>query len=745
MLKIKQTKQNILPVLCMLVLIVFLGVGILYIRSYMSEQTVEERTSQLKQINAQIRSNLEYGMETHWNLIDGIDGVVEGKNFTDEDDLTDTIAALEKTFRTDLYSCRLMFLDSIGTAYLTDGEKGIWNEINRISDGDARHTFVSETNNVSGTFLAFVQKLEKPITVGDGDKRFTHFVLLKDIQTLKKYYLTESYGGHAATYIVKENGILAYYDAENDIIGARNVFKALDNAEYVDEREFMSVRKQLNSNGVVSANIILNDTEYYYCLTDLNEYDMALMLLVPAEYVASNTMNMMNSFIKIMIVFISILIVMMVVAFISLAMIQRRNQMVEIEKKNNQELNRLKTAAEDALHIAEEANKSKSTFLSNMSHDIRTPMNAVIGFSTLALANVENSEKVKNYLEKILSSSNHLLSLINDILDMSRIESGKVYLDETEANLSDMFHDIYTIISGQVQEKQLKLHMDTHDVKNEDVYCDKTRLSQILLNLLSNAIKFTPPGGTIEVQIAQHSDAPEGMGAYEIRVRDNGIGMSREFAEHIFEPFERERTSTVSKIQGTGLGMAISKNIVDMMGGTIDVNTEKGKGTEFVIRLLLKLQTEDGTTASPGSIAGLNRLKSGDGVNSCDSFVDKRLLLVEDNELNQEIAVEILTGYGFSVDVAENGEIALKKISESDPGDYDLILMDIQMPVMNGYEATKHIRALDNPVLSTIPIIAMTANAFDEDRKTASECGMNGFITKPIDLNDIIKALQDIL
>ena len=745
MSKIKPIKQNILPVLCTLALIVFLGAGILFIRSYMSEQTVEERTSQLQQINAQIKSNLEYGLEIHWNLIDGIDGVIEGMSFTDEKNLTDTISTLEGTFRTDLYGCRLMLLDSIGTAYFSDGAKGIWDEINRISDGDTRHTFVSETSNMRGTYLAFVQKLEKPVTVSSGGKRFTHFVLLKDIQTLKKYYLTESYGGHAATYIVKENGILAYYDAEDDIIGARNVFKALDKAEYVDNRDSMSVRKQLNSNGVVSANIMLNDTEYYYCLTDLLEYDMALMLLVPAEYVASNTMNMMNSFIKIMIVFVSVLLVLVAVAFVGLTLIQRKNQMVEIEKKNNQELNRLKTAAEDALHIAEEANKAKSTFLSNMSHDIRTPMNAVIGFSSLALDNVENSGKVKSYLEKILSSSNHLLSLINDILDMSRIESGKVYLDETEANLSDMFREINNIICGQVQEKQLKLHMDTYDVKNEDVYCDKTRLSQVLLNLLSNAIKFTPQGGTVEVQIAQNSDAPEGMGAYEIRVRDNGIGMSREFAEHIFEPFERERTSTVSKIQGTGLGMAISKNIVDMMGGTIDVNTEKGKGTEFVIRLLLKLQTEDGAAASASQIAGLNGQKSDDGGNSGDSFANKRLLLVEDNELNQEISVEILTGYGFSVDVAENGEIALKKVVESAPGDYDLILMDIQMPVMDGYEATKKIRALDNHALSTIPIIAMTANAFDEDRKTAAECGMNGFITKPIDVNDIIKALQEVL
>ena len=246
-------------------------------------------------------------------------------------------------------------------------------------------------------------------------------------------------------------------------------------------------------------------------------------------------------------------------------------------------------ALSEAVCAAETANRAKSTFLSNMSHDIRTPMNAIIGFTTLAAGNIGNQEKVQNYLGKILASSNHLLSLINDILDMSRIESGKIHLEETEVNLADVLHDVKTIISGQIQAKQLELYMDVMDVVDEDVYCDKTRLNQVLLNLLSNAIKFTPSGGTVSVRLSQLASPGKDSGLYEIRVKDNGIGMSEEFLNRIFDSFERERTSTVSKIQGTVLGMAITKNIVDMIGGTIQIQTKQGKGTEFIVRLPLRI------------------------------------------------------------------------------------------------------------------------------------------------------------
>lgn len=404
------------------------------------------------------------------------------------------------------------------------------------------------------------------------------------------------------------------------------------------------------------------------------------------------------------------------------------------EKKINQDL-------EDAVNAAQSANRAKSTFLSNMSHDIRTPMNAIIGFATLATNNINNSDKIKDYLNKILSAGNHLLSLINDVLDMSRIESGKIVLEETEVNLYEIVNDMESLISGQISEKQLQLHLDAKDLTDANVYCDKTRLNQVLLNLLSNAIKFTPSGGSISLKVAQIQKLSQDKALYEIRVKDTGIGMTQNFAEHIFEAFERERTTTVSKIQGTGLGMTISKSIIDMMGGTIDVDTEQGKGTEFTIRLTLKLQTQYDTQ---------NELKQSEVIDELlltneELFKDKRLLLVEDNALNREIAYEILSQYGFSIDMANDGAEALDKITNAQPNSYDLIIMDIQMPIMNGYEATRRIRALEDQQLSSIPILAMTANAFDEDRKVAKECGMNGFLSKPINIDEIAQELRRIL
>ena len=867
----KQTTKYLLPVAFAMILVVVLAFGVIIMRNSLMKLTIEERSGQLEEMVTQIQANLDSGLHTHWNLVAGLNNAVQGSHFRNYQDVSENIAHLENDFRTDLYGCRVMLLDEQGTAYLSDGPAGIWYDISHLLDGENQHTFVSETDTIDGCFLVFSQELDSPVTMGADQVRFTHVVLLKDIQTVKQYYTTTTYGGSAATYVIKENGTLAYFDADDeDVIGARNIYKALREVEHVQGRNFDTVKEQLDRDGIAAANILLNQTEYYYCLTALENYDMTLMLLVPADAVAVSTMNMMNSTIRVSISVMSVMAALIVLAFISIIMVQRSSQKVKVEQQNNQELNKLRLAAEDAMVAAESANKAKSTFLSNMSHDIRTPMNAIIGFTTLALANIENTEKVKDYLSKILSSSNHLLSLINDVLDMSRIESGKIHLEETEANLSDIFHDIKTIINGQIHAKQLELYMDIMDVTDEDVYCDKTRLNQVLLNLLSNAIKFTPAGGTVSVRVAQLPNAPEGKGLYEIRVRDTGIGMSPEFAEKIFEPFERERTSTVSRIQGTGLGMAISKNIIDMMGGTIRVHTQQGKGTEFVIRIALRLQTECRGVEKIKELEGLKALVVDDDFNTCDSvtkmlvqvgmrsewtlsgkeailrsrqsmelndpfrayiidwrlpdmngievtrriralgddtpiiiltaydwtdieeearnagvtafcskpmfmsdlretlmtalgqqaakpdsalpnapdnasFAGKRLLLAEDNELNREIAIEILGEYGFQIDTAENGAEAVERIAFSRPGDYDAVLMDIQMPIMDGYEATRRIRALENPALAGIPILAMTANAFDEDRRVAMDCGMDGFLSKPIDLEEVIRMLQNIL
>ena len=558
-----------------------------------------------------------------------------------------------------------------------------------------------------------------------------------------------------------------------------------------------------------------------------------------------------------------------VVLLTILMLLQKARKAEAAARKAASDTQELNAKLQVAVEKAESANRAKSTFLSNMSHDIRTPMNAIIGFTTLALSNIDDTERVKDYLGKTLASSNHLLSLINDVLDMSRIESGKIHLEEVEVNLSDVLHDLKTIVSGQIYAKQLELYMDAMDVTDEDVYCDKTRLNQILLNLLSNAIKFTPAGGTVSVRVRQLAGKVRGCGQYEFRIKDNGIGMSQEFAQKIFEPFERERTSTVSRIQGTGLGMAITKNIVDMMGGTIEVQTAQGKGTEFTVCVPMRAQTEQRPVEKITELEGLKALVVDDDFNTCDSvtkmlvkvgmraewtlsgkeavlrarqalemsdayhayiidwrlpdmngievtrqirslhddtpiiiltaydwsdieveakaagvtafcskpmfmsdlretlmsalgqkpadavqrllpeknadFKGKHILLVEDNELNREIAQEILREYGFLVDSAENGAVAVEKVSTAAPGSYDLVLMDVQMPIMDGYTATRKIRALDDPARAKLPILAMTANAFDEDRRNALESGMNGFLSKPIVIDDLVQELRKIL
>ena len=556
-----------------------------------------------------------------------------------------------------------------------------------------------------------------------------------------------------------------------------------------------------------------------------------------------------------------------------LQMLRRRSvqemeqQKKEQEKKYQTQLEEQNRKLEIALQHEGAANRAKREFLFNMSHDIRTPMNAIIGFTSLAATHIDNREQVLDYLKKISTSSQHLLSLINDVLDMSRIESGKVKIEEKAVHLPDLVHDVRSIIQPNVAAKRLSLFIDTMDIEDEDIITDPLRLNQILLNILSNAIKFTPTGGMISIRIAQKNGAPKGCVCYEFRIKDNGIGMSEEFQKHIFEEFSREESSTVSGIQGTGLGMSITKNIVDLMGGTIALTSEPGKGTEFIVTLCF---TRSGQKAEPKQLPqleGLRALVADDDTNTClnvstmlskigmrpewtisgkeavirtkyaveqgDEFsvyiIDwlipdmngieivrqirkvignrcpiiiltaydwadiedearaagvtafcekplflselrrvlaepfraepasepaqptaadlkgKKLLLVEDNELNREIALEILKEAGFVVDTAEDGAVAVQKIKQAAPGQYDLILMDIQMPNLDGYEATRQIRALPDAEKASIPIFAMTANAFEEDRQNALAAGMNGHIAKPLDVPHLLRVLADAL
>lgn len=396
-----------------------------------------------------------------------------------------------------------------------------------------------------------------------------------------------------------------------------------------------------------------------------------------------------------------------------------------------------------ALAASRQASKAKSSFLSNMSHDIRTPMNAIMGFTALAQTHIDDKELVKDYLDKISTSGAHLLSLINDVLDMSRIESGSVRLEEKLLHLPDVFRDLRAMTQGMVAAKNLNLHIETKDVRHEDVFADKLRLNQVLLNIVGNAIKFTEPGGDIHILIWEKPCDKEGYTTYRIRVKDNGIGMSKEFMEHIFETFTRENTATVSGIQGTGLGMAITKNIVNMMGGDIQVDSQEGKGSVFTIILNLRLYDVDARKETKLESVTLKNDVQKKRKRSYD-YTGKRALLVEDNELNCEIATAILQETGMKIDSVNDGDIAVETIRNAPADYYDLVFMDIQMPKMDGYTATREIRTLTDNHKANIPIVAMTANAFEEDKQRAFACGMNGHIIKPVSVDAIALALDEI-
>ena len=400
---------------------------------------------------------------------------------------------------------------------------------------------------------------------------------------------------------------------------------------------------------------------------------------------------------------------------------------------------------EDALSQSNRASKAKSEFLSNMSHDIRTPMNAIVGFTTLAISHIEQKGMVEEYLKKIMMSSKHLLSLINDILDMSRIESGKMHLEETLCSLTEILDSLKNIMITDAHAKNLELNIDMEDVSDDEIYCDKLRLNQVLLNLLSNSVKYTEAGGAVSLRVIEKPGAPLGSANYEFYVKDTGIGMSAEFVSRIFEPFERERNSTINKIQGSGLGMAITKNIVDMMNGSIEVKSEQGKGTEIIVLLTFRLCSGEKKQIGADLRKCLNTVANVQEAPKDGKKPKGRLLLAEDNELNQEIMLAVLEEVGYLVDVADNGQIAVDMLKKSKPGYYQMILMDVQMPMMNGYEATVTIRGLDDKELASIPIIAMTANAFDEDKRMALSSGMDGHIAKPIDIGNFLYTLEDIL
>ena len=720
-------------------IIAFMG----FYQAFIDQTLYAERLSQMREVTTQLFSGLEDVVKNQWrSTADQCRALMRRKPAT-----LDGLLSLmqEQTALGDLNSLQvnLIAVDQKGRYYTPDGRKGLLNERSYLGDEPEEISFVSNSLTNDETRMFFLKKLDEPIALQDKGKTVTivYYGLSQNMQELNPYFRCSAYDGNNSVYVVDPDGLKLFSSSgDTGLINGFNAYSVLDNIEYLHGSSFADAKEELDANNIAYSNAVLNDTEIYYALYRMNSAAWTLIFLVPSNYVATNTVKLVNVTVQLVLAFAAVLVV---VTSLLIFWLMRKQQeaVLEVEHKNSEALTRANTdlqhamnAAKSAFEAAEEASKSKSDFLANMSHDIRTPMNAIMGMTTLIEHNVDSPEKVMEYVSKIKLSSNHLLGLINDVLDMSKIESGKTELNNAEFDINDVITQLDTAFRPQTDERNQNFMLHAPQFEFPYLIGDSIRLMQVLNNILSNAVKYTPVGGTIRMEIEENPRESHKYNQLIFRISDNGIGMSEAFQKHIFESFTREERSVTNTIQGTGLGMAIVKNIVDLMGGTIHLDSEQGMGSTFEVALEFKIadRQEQLTVSAQQQDADAEVSLSG-----------MKFLCAEDNELNAEILSELLNMEGASCKIYENGKEIAEAFESVKPGDYDFILMDVQMPVMNGYEATHAIRNSRNPLGKTIPIFAMTANAFSEDIQHSLDAGMNGHISKPVDMNRLKETIRN--
>ena len=727
---------------CMTGIAMLLAFFFLY-QTYIQDIIYEERLNQMEEITRQMFQNLEDVIDSHWTRVTEECNYLRDANIQTTDELC---RYMKKKYDLSAYAdhkITLMAVDSEGGYYTESGNRGLFRELGYFEDNPELISFVfySMTNNLSE--MVFLKRLPEPIEFQNGEEKTTisYFGIAQNLEQLNPYFSCDAYNGNNSVYILDDNGFKLFNSNQVELIKGHNVFSVLQKMKYLHNSSFDKTRAELEEKGCSYSNAVLDGTEYFYGLKRMENAEWTLIFLVPAEYVATNTLRLVN-FVTIFIVIFTVIVSVCVILGISFVMHRNQQEAIRVERENNAkletvniELRQAKQAAEEAFQVAQEASRSKSSFLANMSHDIRTPMNAIIGMTSLIRYDAGDKARVIEYADKIDTSSQHLLGIINDILDMSKIEAGKTVFKYSDFSIVDFIQELDTIFHSQIYEKQQTFTIIKENIRHEWVNGDRVHLMQIFSNLLSNAIKYTQEGGEIQILAEECESNSSVYAKYRFLVSDNGMGMSADFKNTIFDTFTREENSLTNKIQGTGLGMAITKNLVDSMGGTIDVESEPGQGSSFEIFMDLKI-VEEGFI-SPALQAETDNQ---DG----NILQGMRFLCAEDNELNAEILTELLKIEGAECTVCENGERVLETFERSIPGEYDMILMDVQMPVMNGYEATKAIRRSSHELAKKIPIIAMTANAFSEDIQHSLAAGMNAHVSKPVEIKVLEKTIRSI-
>ena len=716
-------------------------------QTYIQNLVYHERLSQMEEVTHQMFRSLEDVIDNHWDDVDVQCNYLAYMPMETTDDLFSYLEKLSELSNYKEKQIELIAVDSAGHYYTEHGRMGLLRGMSYLESAPERVSYVSNSLTEDDSRMVFLKQLPTPITLQSGEKEITlrYFGISQCMTQLNDYFRCDAYEINNSVYVLDNNGFKLFNANETELLKGHNVYTVLSQMSYLHGSSFAEAKERLDRTGSCYSNAVLDGTEYFYALKQMENAQWTLAFLVPAEYVAVNTQKLVN--IVMVIIIVIALAFSVVTVFVGWFLLrQKQQQELQAEKEANlrleqyniqltqanDELRRAQDIAAEALQSAERASKAKTDFLSNMSHDIRTPMNAIVGLTALMENELDEPEKLADHLGKLKSSGQLLLDIINNILDMSRIESGKTTLTIEPMDLSHQLDQLNTMIFSQANVKKQTFTVSTH-IQHKNLLADPTRLNQVLMNILSNAVKYTPQGGHIRFE-AEELPRNDHYAKYRFIVQDDGIGMSAAYQKTLFDPFTREEKSGTNKVQGTGLGMAITKSIVDLMGGTIRVESATGKGTRFEVVLEFPIDAEaDKVQTAPALPEEAEAVSPLSGMN---------FLCAEDNAINAEILELLLETKGARCTICSNGQEIVDAFATVKPGEYDMILMDVQMPVMDGLEATRRIRSGENPLGRTIPILAMTANAFLEDMQKSRDAGMDEHLSKPVDINALEQTVK---
>ena len=716
-------------------------------QTYIQNLVYHERLNQMEEVTHQMFRSLEDVIDTHWSEVNVQCNYLYYTPLKTDTEFYRYLKKLSELSNYHERQIELVAVDSDGHYYTENGGMGLLREMNYLADSPQWVSYVSNSLTVNDSRMVFLEQLSTPITLQSGEKEITlrYFGISQSMTQLNDYFRCDAYENNNSVYVLDNDGFKLFNANDTELLKGHNVYTVLSRMSYLHGSSFAEAKERLDRTGSCYSNAVLDGTEYFYALKQMENAWWTLAFLVPAEYVAVNTQKLVS------IVMIIIIVIAMVFSVITVfvgwfLLRQKQQQELQAEKEANlrleqynihltqvnDELRQAQDIAAEALQSAERASKAKTDFLANMSHDIRTPMNAIIGITTLMKNELHQPEKLAEHLDKLEKSGQLLLGIINDILDMSRIESGKTTLNVEKMNLPQQISQLDSIIRQQAGQRRQTFTVNTH-LQHENVLADPNRLNRVLMNILSNAVKYTPTGGHIRFEVDE-LPRNEHYARYRFVVQDDGIGMSEAYQKTLFDPFTREERSGTNKVQGTGLGMAITKNIVDLMGGSINVESTTGKGTRFEVVLEFPVDAEADTVQEAQVLP--------EEAEETSPLSGMKFLCAEDNAINAEILQMLLEAKGASCTICPNGQEIVDAFAGVKPGDYDMILMDIQMPVMDGLEATRRIRSGENSLGRTIPILAMTANAFLEDMQKSKEAGMDEHLSKPVDISALEQVVK---